>query len=362
MGTRSGRTADVRRRSGRDVTGRARRLGAGLAVAVAAFMSVGAEAGVILDRVKARENLRCGVGGTIPTFSRLDRDGEWHGLDVDYCRAIAAAVLGDSKRVTFVALSLQNRFVALQTGEVDVLARDSVMNLTRDTSLGIVFAGINFYTGAGFIIRRGAGITSIDQLGGATFCISQGNATIADLADYMRARNLTYKLVQLENFQDTFQAFLSGRCETAIAGAADLAGAQMMLAPKPEELVVLDQLLSRDPYGPAVARGDWEWFSIARWTLNGLIEAEERGIRQDNVRALAQSAQDPHVRRMLGAEDDLGRRLGLARDWLVHAIAAVGNYGEIYDRHFGAKSPVNMPRGQNNLASHGGLLYSPPFR
>jgi general L-amino acid transport system substrate-binding protein len=338
------------------------RLGAGLMLGIAAFTSFAAQAGNVLDRVKARENLRCGVGGTIPTFSRLDRNGEWHGLDVDYCRAVAAAVLGDSRRVTFVALSLQNRFVALQSGEVDLLSRDSVMNFSRDTSLGIVFVGINFYTGAGFVVRRESGITSTDQLGGATFCITQGNATIADLADHMRSKNLSYKLVQLENFQDTFQAFLSGRCDAAIAGAADLAGAQMMLAPKPEDLRVLEQLLSRDPYGPAVVRGDWEWFSIARWTLNGLIEAEERGVRQDNVRELAQTSQDPSIRRMLGIDDDLGGRLGLGRDWLVRMIEAVGNYGEIYDRHFGAKSPVNMPRGQNNLASHGGLLYSPPFR
>jgi general L-amino acid transport system substrate-binding protein len=341
---------------------RARRLGAALALAVAAVMSVEVQAGVILERVKARGGLRCGVGGTIPTFSRIDQEGEWRGLDVDYCRAVAAAVTGDGHRVTFVALSLQNRFVALQTGEVDLLARDTVVNLSRDTSLGVVFVGINFYTGAGFIVRRDSGITSTEQMNGATFCITQGNSALADLSDHMRARNFQYKLVQLEKFQDTFQAFLSGRCDAAIAGAADLAGAQMMMAPRPHDLVVLQQLLSRDPYGPAVARGDWEWFSIARWTLNGLIEAEEREIRQDNVRTLAEGSKDPNVRRMLGADDDLGRQLGLSRDWLVRVIEAVGNYGEIYDRHFGSKSPVNMPRGQNNLASHGGLLYSPPFR
>jgi general L-amino acid transport system substrate-binding protein len=321
-----------------------------------------AQAGPILDRVKAQNVVRCGVGGTIPTFSRLDSQGEWHGLDVDYCRAVAAAVLGDAKRVAFVPLSLTQRFTALQTGEVDILARDSVMNLTRDTSLGIVFVGVNFYTGAGFIVRRDAKVTSTDQMNGATFCMSQGNSANQDLADHMRAKNFQYKLVQPENFQQTFQAFLAGRCDAAIAGAADLAGAQAMMAPNPKELVVLEQLLSRDPYGPAVARGDWEWFSIARWTLYGLVEAEERGITQANVRQLAASSTDPHIRRILGAIEDLGGALRIRKDWMAKAVEAVGNYGEIYDRHFGAQSVVNMPRGQNNLASKGGLLYSPPFR
>jgi general L-amino acid transport system substrate-binding protein len=321
-----------------------------------------AYAGPVLDRVRAQNNLKCGIGGSIPTFSRLDSSGNWVGLDVDYCRAVAAAVLGDAKRVTFVPLSLQQRFIALQSGDVDILARDSVMNLSRDTSLGIVFVGVNFHTGAGFIVRRDAKVQSTDQMNGATFCISQGNSALADLTDHMKQKGFKLELVQHERFQETFQAFLAGRCDAAIAGAADLAGAQAMLVNNAKDYVVLEQLLSYDPYGPAVARGDWEWFSITRWVLYGLIQAEERSISQANVRQLAASATDPAVRRILGLEDNLGGHLGLPRDWMVKVIEAVGNYGEIYDQHFGTRSPVNMPRGRNNLVVKGGLMVSPPFR
>lgn len=341
---------------------RTKHLIASAALSLIAALSSSAQAGPVLDRVKAQNTLRCGVGGSVPTFSHLDAKGEWHGLDVDYCRAVAAAVLGDAKRVTFVPLSLQQRFIALQSGEVDILARDTVVNLSRDASLGIAFVGVNFYTGAGFIVRRSANITSTDQMNGATFCISQGNGALIDLADHMKNKGFQFKLVQPEKFQDTFQAFLSNRCDVAIAGAADLAGAQVMMAPNPKDYVVLEQLLSRDPYGPAVARGDWEMFTIARWVLNGLIEAEDRGLTQANVRQLATSSEDPNIRRIVGTTDNLGGHLGLQKDWMVNVIEAVGNYGEIYDRHFGTKSLVNMPRGQNNLAAKGGLLYSPPFR
>lgn len=320
------------------------------------------KAGPVLDKIKANSNLRCGVGGSIPTFSRVDSKGEWTGLDVDYCRAFAAAVFGDAKKVTFVPLSLQQRFAALQSGEVDVLARDSVVNLTRDASLGLSFVATNFYTGAGFIVRRDANIKSIDNMNGATFCISQGNSALATLAEIMQAKKFQYKLVQLERFQDTFQAFLAGRCEAAIAGAADLAGAQVMMAPNPADLVVLDELMSRDPYSLYVARGDWEWFTIVRWVHYGLVEAEARGITQSNVRELMASSADVNIKRMLGVQDDLGKLLGLNKDWLAKVVEAVGSYGEVFDRHFGAKSLVKMGRGQNDLATRGGLMYSPPFQ
>jgi general L-amino acid transport system substrate-binding protein len=318
-------------------------------------------AGSVLDKVKAQNNLRCGVGGSVPTFSRLDSKGEWSGLDVDYCRAVAAAVLGDPKKVTFVPLTLQQRFTALQSGEVDMLARDSVVNLTRDASLGIISVVTNFYTGAGFIVRRDSNVTSSNQMNNATFCISQGNSALATLADLMKAKKFQYKLVQLEKFQDTFQAFLAGRCDAAIAGAADLAGVQVSMAPNPADYLVLEEVMSADPYSIYVARGDWEWFAIVRWVHNGLVESENRGITQENVRKLASSSEDVAVKRMLGAQDDLGKLLSLDKDWLVRVIESVGNYGEIFDRHFGAKSLVKMGRGQNALASKGGLMYSAPF-
>ncbi len=320
-----------------------------------------AKAGAVLEKIKSQGNLRCGVGGSIPTFSKLDSKGQWIGLDIDYCRAVAAAVLGTPDKVTFVPLTLQQRFTALQSGEVDLLARDSVVNLTRDSSLGVISAATNFYTGAGFIVRRDAKITSPDQMNNATFCISQGNSAIGNLADLMKAKGFTYKLIQLEKFQDTFQAFLAGRCDAAIAGAADLAGAQVMLAPNPADFLVLDTLMSDDPYSLYVGRGDWEWFTIVRWVHNGLVEAEKRGITQSATAQLAASSGDVAVKRMLGAQDDLGKLLGLDKEWLLRAIQAVGNYGEIFDRHFGKGSQVKMARGQNALARDGGLMYSAPF-
>ncbi|WP_064253179.1 transporter substrate-binding domain-containing protein [Sinorhizobium americanum] len=318
-------------------------------------------AGEVLDKVRSDGTLRCGVGGSLPTFSRLNSQGVWVGLDVDYCRAVAAAVLGDKNKVTFVPLTLQQRFAALQSGQVDMLARDTLSNLTRDASLGVISVATNFYTGAGFMVRRDAGIASTDDMSDATFCITHGNSAVGALADTMKKKGFEYKLIQLEKFQDTFQAFLSGRCDAAVAGAADLAGVQVTMAPNPSELVVLDELMSADPYSVYVARGDWEWFTIVRWVHYGLIEAEKQGILQANAQQLATASEDPTVRRMLGAQDELGKLLGLDNDWLVKVISATGNYGEIFDRHFGKGSQVNMARGQNALARDGGLMYSPPF-
>jgi len=329
--------------------------------AVLAANVASAHAGQVLDKVQSQGMIRCGVGGSIPTFSKIDSKGEWSGLDVDYCRAVAAAVLGSPTKVTFVPLSLQQRFAALQSGEVDLLARDSVVNLTRDASLGVISVATNFYTGAGFIVRRDAKITSVDHMNNATFCISQGNSALGSLADLMKAKSFIYKVIQLEKFQDTFQAFLSGRCDAAIAGAADLAGAQVLLAPNPGEFLVLDKLMSDDPYTLYVARGDWEWFTIVRWVHNGLVEAEKRNIAQASVADLAANSNDIAIKRMLGAQDDLGKLMGLDKDWLVRVISAVGNYGEIYDRHFGKNSLVKMARGLNALAKDGGLMYSAPF-
>lgn len=329
--------------------------------ALAAGFATTAHAGTTFDKVRSLGTLRCGVGGSIPTFSKLDSQGRWGGLDVDYCRAVAAAALGDSEKVTFVPLSLQQRFAALQSGEVDLLSRDSVVNLTRDASLGVISVVTNFYTGAGFIVRRDSGMESSDDMQNATFCISQGNSALGTLADLMKSKGFEYKLVQLEKFQDTFQAFLAGRCDAAIAGAADLAGVQVSMAPNPADFVVLDELMSADPYSVYVARGDWEWFTLVRWVHYGLIEAEKRGITQANVEDLAANSDDAAIKRMLGAQDELGKLLGVDNDWLVKVVAAGGNYGEIFDRHFGKNSAVNMARGQNALAGDGGLMYSAPF-
>lgn len=336
-----------------------------LLLAAAAFvagLAAAAQAGPVLDRVRANNTVRCGVGGSVAGFSLPDSRGEWHGLDVDYCRAIASAVLGDSRRVTFVPLTLQTRFTALSSGEVDVLARDTVWTLSRDVSLGIAFVGTSFYTGTGVMVRRASGVTRMDQLNGATICASQGGSNLPEVADFLRARNLSFTPITFDRFATVLEAFLGGRCDAVTAGAADLAAAVSVQVANPRDYLVLPEVLSRDPYGPAVARGDMEWFSIARWTLFALVEAEERGVTRANARQMAVNATDPALRRLLGTEENLGGMLGLPRDWVVRVIEAVGNYGEIYDRNFGQGTAVALDRGQNNVVSRGGLHYGMPFR
>ncbi|MBR0679584.1 amino acid ABC transporter substrate-binding protein [Roseomonas eburnea] len=329
----------------------------GLAVAAPA-----AEAGPVLDRIRANNTLRCGVGGSLAGFSLPDSRGEWRGLDVDYCRALAAAVLGDPRRVTFVPVTLQTRFTALSSGEVDVLARDTVMTFSRDVNLGIVFVGVNFYTGTGVMVRRASGVTRMEQLDGATICASQGGSNLPEVGDFLRARNKPFTPLTFDRFAIVLEAFFAGRCDAVTAGAADLAAAVSVQVPNPQDFLVLPEVLSRDPYGPSVARGDMEWFSIARWTLAALVEAEERGVTRANARDQARTATDPALKRLLGTEDNLGGMLGLPRDWVVRVIEAVGNYGEIYDRNFGPETPINLHRGQNNVVSRGGLHYGLPFR
>lgn len=332
------------------------------AAALVVGLSAAAQAGPVLDRVRANNTVRCGVGGSVAGFSLPDSRGEWHGLDVDYCRAVATAVLGDPRRVTFVPVTLQTRFTALSSGEVDVLARDTVWTMARDVSLGIVFVGTSFYTGTGVMVRRASNVIRMDQLGGATICASQGGSNLSEVADFLRARNLSFTPITFDRFAAVLEGFLAGRCDAVTAGAADLAAAISVQVTNPRDFLVLPEVLSRDPYGPAVARGDMEWFSIARWTLFALIEAEERGVTRANVRQMAASATDPALKRLLGTEDNLGSMLTLQRDWVIRVIEHVGNYGEIYDRNFGPETPINLGRGQNNVVSRGGLHYGMPFR
>jgi general L-amino acid transport system substrate-binding protein len=333
-----------------------------VASATLLIVSSSVQAGPVLERVRTNNTVKCGVGGSLAGFSLPDVQGKWHGIDVDYCRAVAAAVLGDPSRVTFVPVTLQTRFTALSSGEVDILARDTVITYSRDVNLGITFVGPSFYTGTGVMIRRSAGITSMEQLDGATICASQGGSNLPEVTDYLRARGKNFTPLTFDRFSTVLDTFFAGRCDAITAGAADLAGAAVVQVPNPQDYMVLPEVLSRDPYGPAVARGDAEWFSVARWTLYALIEAEERGITQANARELARTKTDPALKRLLGTEDDLGGMLGLRRDWIINVIEAVGNYGEIYNRHFGPNTPINLPRGQNNVVSRGGLHYGMPFR
>jgi general L-amino acid transport system substrate-binding protein len=318
-------------------------------------------AGPVLDKIRKNDIVVCGVNTAAPGFSNADSKGQWTGLDVDYCRSLAAAVLGDSKKVKFVPLNSPQRFSALQAGEVDVLARNTTWNLTRDASLGAVFAGITYYDGQGFMVPKKFNIKSAKELNGATVCVQSGTSSEKNVADYFGAHKMKYKAVLFDTTEATQGAFLSGRCQVYTTDMSDLAGARTK-AKDPSEYVILPDVISKEPLGPSVARGDNEWFQIARWVLNAMIEAEELGISQSNVDQQRDTSSNPNVLRLLGKAEDMGKLLGLDKDWSYRIVKQVGNYGESFDRNLGPKTPLNLPRGVNNLWNNGGILYAPPVR
>jgi len=299
-----------------------------------------------------------GVAG----FSAPDTQGNWSGLDVDTCRAIAAAVLGDAKKVDFVPLNSQQRFAALQAGEVDILARNTTWNLTRDASLGFNFTTINYYDGQGFLVPKKIKVTSAKQLKGATICTQSGTTNEKNVADWSKANGIAVKTVVFESFEASFKAFFAGRCQAFTTDTSALAGLRNKEATNPDDYVILPELISKEPLAPAVRRGDDEWFAIVKWVPNALIEAEEAGITQENIDALKATSTDPAQQRLVGSGDDLGKLLGLDKDWSYRAIKAVGNYGEIFERNVGPKSVLKLPRGANNLWNKGGLLYALPVK
>ena len=319
-------------------------------------------AGKTLDAVKQRGTVKCGVTNGVAGFSAPDTQGNWSGLDVDSCRAIAAAVLGDPKKVDFVPLNSQQRFSALQAGEVDILARNTTWNLTRDASLGFNFTTINYYDGQGFLVPKKIKVTSAKQLKNATICTQSGTTNEKNVSDWFKAQNIPIKTVVFESFEASFKAFFAGRCQAFTTDASALAGLRNKEAPNADDYLILPELISKEPLAPLVRRGDDEWFAIAKWVPNALIEAEEVGITQANVDTLRADSKDPAQQRLLGTSDDLGKLLGLDKDWSYRAIKAVGNYGEIFERNVGPKSVLKLPRGVNNLWSKGGLMYAPPVR
>ncbi|MEJ8853053.1 amino acid ABC transporter substrate-binding protein [Variovorax robiniae] len=327
-----------------------------LAAAAPAF------AGKTLDAVKARGTVKCGVTNGVAGFSAPDTQGNWSGLDVDTCRAIAAAVLGDGKKVDFVPLNSQQRFAALQAGEIDILARNTTWNLTRDASLGFNFTTINYYDGQGFLVPKKIKVTSAKQLKGATICTQSGTTNEKNVADWSKANNIPVKTVVFESFEASFKAFFAGRCQAFTTDASALAGLRNKEATNPDDYVILPELISKEPLAPAVRRGDDEWFAIVKWVPNALIEAEEAGITQENIDALKATSKDPAQQRLVGSGDDLGKLLGLDKDWSYRAIKAVGNYGEMFERNVGPKSVLKLPRGANNLWNKGGLLYALPVK
>ena len=324
-----------------------------------AALTGSAHAGKTLDAVMARGDVRCGVSTGVAGFAIADSAGNWTGLDADFCRALAAAVLGDGASVTFVPLSAQQRFTALQSGEVDLLSRNTTWTLTRDASLGLMFAGVTFYDGQGFVVPRDIGVHSATELDGAEVCVQTGTTTELNLADYFRANNMEFKPVVFESLEESISAFFHGRCQVYTTDRSGLAAILAVDAPNPDDYVILPETISKEPLGPVVRRGDDDWFTIVKWLVYALIEAEEKGVTQANVASMMDS-QDPVVKRLLGTSGDMGTKLGLGNAWAVQAIRAVGNYGEIYDRNV---LPIGLARtGSNRLWTQGGLMYAMPLR
>ena len=338
-------------------------------LALAALLGTGllatapAHAGKDLDAIKSRGALVCGVNTALAGFSAADSQGKWSGMDVDYCRALAAAILSDANKVRFSPLTAQQRFTALQSGEIDVLSRNTTWTLTRDASLGMHFVGVNFYDGQGFMVPKSLNVKSAKELKGATVCVQSGTTTELNLTDYSRANNLQMKPVVFEKVEAATGAYFAGRCQVYTTDASGLASVRGKEAAKPDDHVILPELISKEPLGPAVRRGDDEFFAIAKWTLYALLEAEEYGITQANVDQMKKDSKNPGVMRLLGSgTEDLGKALGLDKEWAYRAIKAVGNYGEQFERHVGPKTAIGLPRGTNNLCTNGGLMYAPPVR
>jgi general L-amino acid transport system substrate-binding protein len=338
-----------------------RRRGVALILVATAFACGLAHAGKTLDEVKARGQMVCGVHTGLPGFSAADSQGNWTGIDVDVCRAIAAAVLGDPGKVRWVPLSAQQRMTALQSGEIDVLSRNTSWTLTRDASLGLNFTGVTYYDGQGFMVTRKRRITTAKQLKGLQVCVQSGTTTEKNLTDFSRANHLNIKPVVFEKIEAAEAAYFSGRCQAYTTDASGLAATRNKHAQNPDDHVILPELISKEPLGPVVRRGDDEWFAIVKWVLFGLVESEEYGITQANVDQM-KSSDNPAVQRILGVSDDTGKLLGLDREWMARALKAVGNYGEMFDRNVGSRSALKLPRGLNALWSKGGIQYAPPIR
>ena len=329
-----------------------------MAVAVAA-PAAPAEAGAILDAIKARKKLVCGVNTGLGGFSIADSAGKWVGLDVDVCRAVAAALFGDGNAIEFRPTSAQQRFPALQSGEVDILSRNTTITLSRDTSLGFNFAPVTFYDGQGFMVHVKAGVKSAKELANATICVQPGTTTELNLADYFRAQNMQFKAVVIENIQEVNKAFFDGRCDVLTTDASGLAAVRAKDAKNPADYVILPELISKEPLGPAVRHGDDQFFDIVKWTVYALFAAEEFGVNSKNVDQMVKESKDPAVQRLLGVTPGNGKALGVDEDWVVKIIKAVGNYGEIYERNI---TPLGIPRGINAPWTKGGLMYAPPLQ
>ena len=330
------------------------------AVAAGAMAVAGFAQAATLDDVKARGYIQCGVSQGLPGFSNADDDGNWTGIDVDFCHGVAAAVFGDSSKVRFTPLSAKQRFTALSSGEIDILSRNTTWTMTRDTQLGLNFAGVNYYDGQGMMVPSSLGVTSATQLDGANICTNTGTTTELNITDYFRANNMSFNLVAFEKADEVVAAYDAGRCDVYTTDRSGLAAQRTKLA-NPAAHTVLPEIISKEPLGPVVRQGDDQWFNIVRWTLNAMINAEELGVTQANVGSMMGS-DNPAVKRLLGTEGNFGVELGLNNDWAANVIKAVGNYGESYDANVGPDTPLGLDRGVNALWDEGGILYAAPIR
>jgi general L-amino acid transport system substrate-binding protein len=331
------------------------------AAAMAACLAASAQAGATFDKVKQAGQVVCGVNTGLAGFAMPDSQGHYTGLDVDICRALAAALFGDATKVKYVPLTAQQRFTALQSGEVDVLSRNTTWTLQRNTELGLNFTAVVYYDGQGFMVAKKLGVKSAKELNGATICVQPGTTTELNLADYFRANKIDFKPVVIEKLDEVESAFFSGRCDVYTTDRSGLAATRAARAPNPDDYVILPEVISKEPLSPAVRQGDDQWNNLVRWVIFALIQAEESGITSKNVDDMLKSA-DPNIQRLLGVTPGAGKSLGVDEKWAYNEIKQVGNYGEIFERNVGQGSPLKLDRGVNNIWEKGGLMYAMPVR
>ncbi|MFW6345254.1 MAG: amino acid ABC transporter substrate-binding protein [Halomonas sp.] len=329
-------------------------------VGALAFTATSVAQATTLEETRDRGAVQCGVSDGLPGFSAPDDAGEWQGLDVDMCRAVAAAVLGDAEAVRYVSLNAVERFTALQSGEADLLSRNTTWTTTRDTTLGLNFAGTNFYDGQGFLVSTDLGISSALELDGAAICVQSGTTTELNLADYFRANGMEFDPIVFDTSEQTVGGFEAGRCDVLTSDTSQLAALRIQLA-EPDASMILPEVISKEPLGPVVRQGDDQWYNIVKWSLFAMLNAEEMGITSDNVDEMLES-EDPNIARLLGQDGNYGEGMGLSADWAYNIIKQVGNYGETFDRNVGMDSPLEIERGINALWTEGGIQYAPPIR
>jgi len=332
-----------------------------IGVGVVALLAVGSATADTLSDVINKGFVQCGVSQGLPGFSSPDAAGNWQGIDVDVCRSVSAAIFGDANRVKYTPLSAKERFTALQSGEIDILARNTTETFTRDAALGLDFVGINYYDGQGFMVRKDLGVKSALDLAGAAVCTNTGTTTEMNVADYFRSNNMPYNVVAFEKMDEVVAAYDAGRCDVFTTDRSGLAAQRTKLS-NPADHMILPETISKEPLGPVVRHGDNRFGDIVRWSLNAMKNAEELGVTSANVDTMRRESRRPTINRLLGTEGDMGKKMGIPNSWGFDIIREVGNYGESYARNLGPTTPINLPRGINNLWNNGGIQYAAPIR